>query len=379
MRYVGDGVLDIPQMRLSMYVLVSRIACRGWRPRHPTNAAFYVCIGEEISASREVNMTEVKFKLPGADTITISGQTVDKLLRTGDGDAALLYLYILKTQGQSTTDETKAALGKDSGWIASAMAVLSRIKLIQLDDESGQTSDISLDKYPENPEETTRRLSTTDMKRELEAGSEFSIVAQETQRSFGRPLSPDELMRLFGIYDSLNMPPEVILHLITYCISESKRTGGGRSSSLMRYVEKAAYTWAREGIMSLEKAEDYLKNLEAQRSTRGEIKAAMQIKDREFSATERRYVDGWVAMGFCADAIEIAYDRTIVKTGQLTWNYMDTIIKSWHKKNLHTAKEIQEKDIKQRHAKNPKHETFDAPDQNEIKRMQNLLEKTKKS
>ena len=328
-------------------------------------------------------MSSVKFSLPGADTITLSGQTVDKLVRTGDGDAALLYLYILKTQGESTPEETMAALGKGLGWINSAMAVLSRIKLIEIDNSDALEPPSALDEAGlDGLDDESRQLSTDEMMRELEAGSDFSIVAHETQCSFGRPLSPDELLRLFGIFDNLNMPPEVILHLITYCIDESKRSGGGRSSSLMRYIEKAAYTWVREGIMSLERAEEYIKNLEAKRSVHGEIKAAMQIRDREFSETERRYVDGWIAMGFGADAIGIAYDRTIVKTGQLAWNYMDTIVKSWHKRSLHTANEIREKDSRARTRQSkkaaPAPETFGVLDQDEIQRMQRLLEKTKK-
>ena len=325
-------------------------------------------------------MAEVKFTLPGADTVTLSGQTVDKLVRAGDGDAALLYLYILRTNGESSTDETIAALGKGPGWIASAMAVLSRLKLIKIDDkDDAKSSDTGGEAYLDRPDDEPMRISPDDMKRELEAGSEFSVVAHEAQRSFGRPLSPAELQRLFGVYDGLNMPAEVILHLITYCIGESKRTGGGRSSSLMRYVEKAAYTWAREGIMSIERAEEYIKDIEAKRSIHGEIKSAMQIKDRDFSATERRYVDGWLGMGFQVDAIEIAYDRTIVNTGQLTWNYMDSIIKSWHEKNIHAAHEILKKDSRPKKEIKSGRGAFGALDQDEIKRMQRLLEKTKET
>ena len=77
--------------------------------------------------------SEVKFVLPGSETVTISGQTIDKLIRAGDGDAALLYLYILKTHGQKTSSEAAIALDKSKGWVASAMAVLSRLGLVRLD------------------------------------------------------------------------------------------------------------------------------------------------------------------------------------------------------------------------------------------------------
>ena len=328
-------------------------------------------------------MSEIKYTLPGPDTITLSGQTVNKLIRSGDGDAALLYLYILKTEGKSTMEETMAALGKGKGWISTAMTTLSRMGLIHLDSKSADAS-VSGDfhEIPDGPNESTRS-STEDMRRELEAGSDFSIVVEQTQKTLGTILSPEDLLRLFGIYDYLSMPPEVIMHLITYCINESRRTRGGHAPK-MTYIEKAAYTWAREGILTLERAEEYIKNLEDKRSLRYDIKSTLQIRDREFSATEKKYVDSWIAMGFEAEAIGIAYDRTIVKTGERTWNYMDKIINSWHRKGLHTAEDINEKDSPNRKVaqfleEKNRQQKVNAPNQDEINYMQRVLDKTKRS
>ena len=324
-------------------------------------------------------MAKMNITLPGPETVTISGQTIDKLLRAGDGDAALLYLYILKTQGRSTSDEAAEALGKSVGGIATAMAMLSRLGLIRLDDEkSGENPDTT--PLPVPPEEP-RSYSFDEIKQELTPGSDFSLVVEETQRSLGKILSPDELSRLFGIYDGLRLPSEVILQLITHCITESRQSGGGRAPS-MRYIEKAAYTWEREGIFSLDRAEEYLKTLDARRSARGEIKRALQIRDREFSASEKRYVDGWIAKGFDAGAAEIAYDRTVLKTGKLAWGYMDSIMNSWHNKNLHTPQEILEKDRRsdgnaaQKRQKEPE-QKFGAPNHKDIERMERLLKKIK--
>jgi DNA replication protein DnaD len=327
----------------------------------------------------------MKISLPGQETITLAGQTVDKLLRTGDGDAALLYLYILKTRGQSTSQEAAAALNKSAGGIATAMALLSRLGLINLDDNTAESP-------PAEPvfesAEGPHRYTLSDVQSELEAGSAFSSVVEETQRSLGKILSPDDLLRLFGIYDTLRLPPEVILQLTTHCITESRRGGSGRMPS-MRYIEKAAYTWEREGIFTLDRAEEYLKNLEMRKSARGEIKNALQIRDRELSSSEKRYVDGWITMGFEADAVEIAYDRTVLQTGKLSWGYMDSIIKSWHGNNLRTTQEIMEKDGRSGKNANASVRTnasvgkkspeqrFGAPDQEEIERMQRILQKIK--
>jgi len=325
-------------------------------------------------------MPEMKITLPGQETVTLTGQTIDKLVREGNGEAALLYLYIMKTNGQSTSGDTALALGKNAGEIATSMAVLSRLGLVKL----GDTTDVpppSLEIEPDEPGYEPRRYTLDEIKNELKQGSDFAFVVEETQRCLGKILNPDELLRLFGIYDALRLPPEVILLLITHCISESRHTGGGRAPS-MRYIEKAAYTWEREGIFSLDRAEEFIKALETRRSLRGEIRQAMQIRDREFSATEKRYVDGWIEMGFDVGAIGIAYDKTVVKTGQLTWNYMDSILKRWHSKGLHTPKEIREKDPwTGKGSANTPSKTgdgkFGVSGHEEIERMERLLKKIK--
>ena len=317
-------------------------------------------------------MPDKKFILSGPETVTLAGQTIDKLLRAGDGDAALLYLYMLKTSGEGSPFDAGAAMGKSAGWIASATATLSRLGLIKCED--------SIDEPPHKaPVEEPRRYTPDEIKREIETGSGFSALVDEAQRSLGKILSPDELERLFGIYDALRLPAEVIMLLITHCIKESRKGGGGRMPS-MRYVEKAAYTWEREGIFTLDRAEEYLKALDERRCAQGEIKTALQIRDRELSASEKRYVDGWIALGFHADAVEIAYDRTVLKTGKLAWGYMDSIMNNWHGKGLHTPKEILEKDgrlpadRKRDNQKNNK-QGFGAPNNEEFERMKKVLDK----
>ena len=325
-------------------------------------------------------MSDIKITLPGSETVTLTGQTIDKLIRAGDGDAALLYLYILKTRGNSTDSEAAIALNKGKGWVASAMAVLSRLGLALLDDDT-KAGDRSEVVASDTPVEEPRKYTQDEVLGVVAAGSDFTIVIDETQRRLGKKLSPDDMLRLYGIYDYLRLPPEVILLLITHCIKESRATGGGRAPSV-RYIEKAAYTWEREGVFSIEKAEEYLKGLEAKKSARGEIKRALQIRNREFTATETQYVDGWIKMGFEPEAIAIAYDKTVIATGGPSMPYMDKILKRWHGKGLLTAKQIVDMDGV-RSKKNMQagadrsDQKHGGPNQQEIERMTRILNKIK--
>jgi hypothetical protein len=185
-------------------------------------------------------MADKKFVLPGPETVTISSYAADKLISNGDGDAALLYLYILKNRGSASTSEASEKLGRSRSEIESAMELLNRLGLVRCDDMAAP---------PEPPDEIPQ-YSADDIKNELKNGSAFSALAQEVQRSLGKILSSEDLVKLFGIYDHLRLPPEVILQLVTHCLEESRRRYGPGRVPTMRYIEKAAYTWEREEIFT---------------------------------------------------------------------------------------------------------------------------------
>jgi DnaD/phage-associated family protein len=305
----------------------------------------------------------MKFTLPGPETITLSSQNADKLLKLGDGDAALLYIYILKTRGQRSVAETAEDLRRTEGDITLSMGQLGKLGLIRCED---------LNSEPEPP-----RVTMGDIKREMENGSAFYSLVQEAQKCLGKILSSDDLSRLFGLYDALRLPPEVILQLIGYCIAQTRRQYGDGKTPTMRYVEKAAYSWERDGINSLESAESYIKATEERRTLSSETKKIMQIRDRDLTPSEKRYIDGWLALGFTPDVIGLAYDKTVLKTGKLAWSYMDSIINSWHGKGLHTLDEIDSRDGKK--PPNTKVTNETAPDETDLARMNNLLDRIKQA
>ena len=313
-------------------------------------------------------MADVRFVLPGSNTITLSSQTVDKLIRTGDGGAALLYLYAIRTGGSLSVSQAAKTFNRSEKEIGVSMELLSRLGLLKYDDTPAPVQKEELPEY-----------TADDIKRELQNGSIFKSLVQEVQHSLGKILTSDDLIKLFGIYDNLGLPPEVILHVVTYCIDENKRRYGPGRVPTMRYIEKAAFTWEREGIMTLEAAEEYLKKLDVRRSQRSDIKRVLQIKDRELSKSEKKYVDGWIAIGFSPEAVELAYDRTLLKTGRLAWSYMDSIIGSWHQKGLRTVDDIQAKDgrgVKPADRRNRGEASKpSAPTQSEVEHMRKFLEK----
>ena len=314
-------------------------------------------------------MPDTRFYLPGAETVTLTGSVVDKLVRRGDGDAALLYIYILRLRAVPDPEAAAVALGRTPEEITASMRVLRSIGLIM--GGEGEPAPVQRDELPQYRAE--------DVRREMQNGTAFASLVDAVQKCLGKLLTSDDLMKLFGIYDSLGLPPEVILHLVNYCIAESRRRAGDGHMPTLRYIEKAAYEWERQGIFSLEAAEEYIKTMERRRSAAYEVRRAMGIADREPSPSERRYVNGWLAMGFTPAAIAVAYDRTVAQTGKLAWKYMDSIMNNWHVKGLHTPEEIEAKDTpggKRRAARTQTGER-PMPSAADVERMKRFLAKLK--
>lgn len=284
-------------------------------------------------------MPNGKYVLPDPEAVSMSGAAAKKLLSCGSGDAALLYIYILLHGGVYSRSEAAGAILRTEEQIDAAMAVLSRLGLVRAETESANSA-AQTDEMPE--------YTIEDIKRELSEGEAFKALTNEVQKALGRGLSSDDLMKLFGIYNHLGLPPEVILQLIMYCREQyAKKYGEGRVPT-MRYIERSAYEWEREGVFSIEAAEEYLRNLETRKKAADAMANAVGIGGRALVASEQRYLDSWVALGFSADAASIAYDRTVLKTGKLAWRYMDSILRSWHEKGLHSPDEIEKGDAPMR-------------------------------
>ncbi|MEI3102137.1 MAG: DnaD domain protein [Oscillospiraceae bacterium] len=101
------------------------------------------------------------------------------------------------------------------------------------------------------PAEELPEYETEDLVRRSREDAGFSASVTEAQKVLGHVLSSSVLKRLFGIYDYLALPPEVILMLS----DPLRELLQGRRPS-MRFIEKEAYVWANREIMGLGQAEE---------------------------------------------------------------------------------------------------------------------------
>lgn len=264
--------------------------------------------------------------LPG-EVVAMTGQAADRLLKLGDGDAALLYLHLLRHQSVSglkwPQDRLQAALERLR---AQGMAPAQ-----ELSPPEPPAQELPPPEY--GTEEVAAALA--------DRASLFSALADEVERRLGKKLSAADLKKLYTLYDHLALPPEVILMLVGWCIEEMERKYGPGRRPFLSQISKEGFVWARRGIDTMERAEEYIAKLTRLRGREAEVLCLLDISPRPLVEREKTYIAAWDDMGFEDEAIRMAYEKTVLKKQAMDWGYMNGILRRWHEKGLHTAAAIQ--------------------------------------
>lgn len=274
----------------------------------------------------------------------ISLSVADRLIAAHDGDAALLYIYLARNPA-ADLDRAAHDLCRTMREVADAEEKLRRMELLPIPGRAASSAPKSGQAAPETgAEDRLPQYRSEDIVRRSKSDGGFSVVLDEAAKVIGRPLNSNDMRVLFGVYDYLALPAEVILELLNYCAELYTEKFGSSRRPSARAIEKEAYAWARQEIISLEQAEAFIRRQKERRGDEGRMKAALGIHGRELTATEAKYISSWLDMGFDEEAAAIAYDRTVTNTGSLKWPYMNKILSRWHERGLHSPKDIEEKD-----------------------------------
>ena len=272
--------------------------------------------------------------LPG-EILSMAGAAADRLLSLGSGDAALLYLWLLRQGGRLAPASARQALKWDGPRLDAACAALAKAGLA---DAQAPAAVSPAPMVPEAPPD----YACADITRELEdASSAFPALVREVQRRLGKLLSTADLKCLYTIYDFLALPAEVVCLLVSWCVEEYERKYGAGRRPRMSQIQKEAFVWRRLGVDTPEAADAYLKKQALYRSREGEILRLLDQRPRPLVEKERRKVAAWTDMGFPDEVLRLAYEKTVYKKQAMDWDYMNGILTGWHRKNLHTLAEIE--------------------------------------
>lgn len=151
-----------------------------------------------------------------------------------------------------------------------------------------------------------------------------------TEMYLGHTLNATETNTVIFWYDSLKLNPEVIDYLITYCIEKKHNS--------IHYMNKVAISFHEDGIQSVEEAK-------ARNSMHSKnyftVAKSLGITNRSLIQSEQELIEKWTKIyKLPLDIITEACRRTIARTNQPSFEYTDTILKSWHEKKVQSMDDI---------------------------------------
>ena len=174
------------------------------------------------------------------------------------------------------------------------------------------------------------RSLTPDHISELKQNEEVSQLLYIAEQYLAKTLTPTEMQKIFFFYDELHMSADLIEYLVEYCVSRGRKS--------MRYIETVALAWTRDGVTTVEMARDASSHFSKDYYT---ILKAMGISGRNPVENEISYIDTWrKTYGFDLELIQEACSRTVLSTGQPSFQYADKILSGWKKKNVHTLEDV---------------------------------------
>ena len=266
--------------------------------------------------------------LPGS-IVAMTDQAADRLLRLDNGDAALLYLYLLRHNDVQNLKWPQPRLD----------AAIAALRGIGMAPDLAPRADIPEQPLPP-PEYHTEEINVA----LADQSSVFSSLCDEVERMLGKKLNASDLKALFTLYDHLALPPEVIITLVGWCCEEQERKYGPGRKPFLSQIKKEGFIWARRGIDTMERADAHIQRLTSLRTRESEVLRLLDISPRPLVEREKTYIAAWDDMGFDNEAIRMAYERTVLKKQSMDWSYMNGILRRWHEKGLHTSAAIQAAD-----------------------------------
>lgn len=142
--------------------------------------------------------------------------------------------------------------------------------------------------------------------------------------------STDTNMVLYWL-DELHFSTDLVEYLVEYCITK------GHSS--LRYMNKVALGWADAGIKTVDQAKD---DAAAHSQIYYSVMKALGITGRNLVDSEVSFINKWVGeYGFDIELVKAACSKTISAIQKPSFEYTDSILANWKKKDVHTLKDVE--------------------------------------
>ena len=311
------------------------------------------------------------------NALKISVADADRLISLHDSNAALLCIYVLRT-GITDPEKASKALLMPRKTAYDTFEILELAGLL-----NGTESKIGSEKMTDGASEPVKTAENAGYRREeLKARRQqdavFAVLVTESETVMNHQASVEDLRKLMEIYQTFELSPEVIMELMHYVADSYLERYGDRRKPTMTAFMKEATVWRSKGITDLDRAEHYIMERRSRKEAEKEIRDALNIYDRDFTNSEREYVDSWLEWGFPAETIRLAYEVSVTHKGNYIPAYVNGILKRWHYSNLHSAAEVLKSEKVRNRPKNVANSKQKAIDVEQIRILEEMLAESEK-
>lgn len=162
---------------------------------------------------------------------------------------------------------------------------------------------------------------------------ELKALYNEAQLKFGKTIGYDIQAKLLMLYDHYGLPVEIILTIIEYAVSQGK--------SSIKYIEAVAKDWASRGIVTLEAADEHIKQLQSEDKLWKKFAASWPGERLLYTDKRMSYLKKWhLDRKQSFELIYFAAEEMINRTNKISFAYMDKILDSWYEQHFKSPVDV---------------------------------------
>ena len=298
-------------------------------------------------------MRPITFHLAYETSLSLPLAFIDQYMPTCTPVYALTYIYGLRHSLSGGADLSTQAIGEVfdiletdvlnawKHWDAQGLVKMDSqgeslsIEFLPLPDQKKQTDTTKKPAKPEVPIQVFSvsvrpQYTMEELEFYRKQSADIAKLFSHGEQTLGKMLTYHDLNVLFGFYEWLRLPMNVIIYMLDYCSN-----GGHRD---LRYVEKVAIDWAERSINTIEDAMDYTQTFD--RDFRA-IMRALGHPSAFPSVTQRKYMQKWLKeYEMPVEIILEACDKAATQIGRPKLTYVDKIMSDWHEKGIKSLEEV---------------------------------------
>ena len=298
-----------------------------------------------------------------SSVFAVPGALVDRYIKTADGDQLKVILWLLRNNGRSySAEEIGEAVGLNGAQAERAVQFWVQNGLLQKEEAPLSTTlqpaaaaaaaVAASTPAPAARPTAPRRMLRPDgvyISELVETSPTIRRLVEEAESMLGKTLSPALSGTLIQAHEDYGLPCEVILMLVAY----ANKIGRANTS----YIESTVRNWADSNILSIEAAEEKLRELDETAIAWKRCEQAFGMTSRRApSRNESQYAHRWVCeWGMPDELLNEAYNRCVDNTGKVNMKYINAILERWHKSGIRTLKEAVDEKLAAEARREPKH------------------------